>query len=139
MPAVQPIRCRNPSITADPHRARRRLASPVVDRVHQLFACLPVASIVTIFSARLCNLPASTRAEIESVVTQVVKVQLNGELREVPEGLTLAALLEWLDLPRDRVAVERNLEIVPRTGWDVTQIQPGDRLEVVHLVGGGLE
>ena len=98
-----------------------------------------MVGIVTIFSTTVRNLPADTRAEIESVVTQVVTVQLNGEPREVPEGLTLAALLEWLDLPRDRVAVERNLEIVPRTGWDVTQIQAGDRLEVVHLVGGGLE
>ena len=98
-----------------------------------------MARIVTIFSTRLRNLPANTRAEIDSVETQVVTVQLNGVLRDVPEGLTLAALLEWLDLPRDRVAVERNLEIVPRTGWDVTRIQPGDRLEVVHLVGGGLE
>jgi len=68
---------------------------------------------------------------------QAVTVQLNGEPREVPDGLTLKALVEWLDLPRDRVAVERNLEIVPRTGWDVTPIRPGDRLEVVHLVGGG--
>ena len=66
-----------------------------------------------------------------------VTIQLNGEPREVPEGLTLAALLEWLKLPRDRVAVERNLEIVPRTRWDVTRIEAGDRLEVVHLVGGG--
>jgi len=91
------------------------------------------------FCTRLHRLPANTGAGIDSLETQVVKVQLNGELREVPEGLTLAALLEWLGLPRDRVAVERNLEIVPRTGWDVTPIQPGDRLEVVHLVGGGLE
>jgi thiamine biosynthesis protein ThiS len=66
-----------------------------------------------------------------------VTVQLNGELREVPEGLTLAALIEWLKLPRDRVAVERNLEIVPRARWNVTPIKAGDRLEVVHLVGGG--
>jgi thiamine biosynthesis protein ThiS len=70
---------------------------------------------------------------------QVVTVQLNGELREVPEGLTLAALIEWLKLPRDRVAVERNLEIVPRARWNVTPIQAGDQLEVVHLVGGGME
>jgi len=66
-----------------------------------------------------------------------VTVQLNGEPREVPEGLTLAALLEWLKLPRDRVAVERNLEIVSRARWDVTPIQAGDRLEVIHFVGGG--
>ena len=84
-------------------------------------------------------MPANIGAVIDSLETQVVKVQLNGEFREVPEGLTLAALLEWLELPRDRVAVERNREIVPRTGWDVTPIEPGDRLEVVHLVGGGLE
>jgi len=69
---------------------------------------------------------------------QVVTVQLNGERREVPEGLTLAALIEWLELPGDRVAVERNLEIVPRSRWNATLIQAGDQLEVVHLVGGGL-
>jgi len=69
---------------------------------------------------------------------RLVTVQLNGELREVPEGLSLAALIEWLKLPRDRVAVERNLEIVPKARWDVTPVQAGDRLEVVHLVGGGL-
>jgi len=67
-----------------------------------------------------------------------VIVQLNGELREVPEGLSLAALIEWLKLPRDRVAVERNLEIVPKANWDATPVRAGDRLEVVHLVGGGL-
>ena len=50
-------------------------------------------------------------------------VQINGELREVPEGLTLAALIEWLKLPPDRVAVERNLEIVPRARWNETPIQ----------------
>ena len=64
-------------------------------------------------------------------------VQLNGESREVPEGLTLAALIEWLKLPRDGVAVEQNLQIVPRARWDATPLRPGDRLEVVHLVGGG--
>ena len=67
-----------------------------------------------------------------------MSVQLNGELREVPEGLTLAGLIEWLRLPRDRVAVERNLEIVPRARWDMTLIQAGDQLEVVNFVGGGL-
>jgi thiamine biosynthesis protein ThiS len=69
---------------------------------------------------------------------RVVTVQLNGELREVPEGLTLAALIEWLKLPCDHVAVERNLEIVPRARWSVTPIQAGDQLEVVNFVGGGI-
>jgi len=67
----------------------------------------------------------------------LIPIQLNGEAREVPEGLTLAALLEWLKLPADRVAVERNLEIVPKDQWPATPISVGDRLEVVHFVGGG--
>jgi sulfur carrier protein len=64
-------------------------------------------------------------------------IHLNGEQREIPEGLTLADLLEWLKLPADRVAVERNLEIVPRERWRATRMEAGDRLEVVHFVGGG--
>ena len=121
-------------------RARRPLYElPSLQPANHLFACLVTARVVTIFSMKPQKVAAYTGAAIDRLETQVVKVQLNGELREVPEGLTLAALLEWLGLPRDRVAVERNLEIVPRTGWEVTPIQPGDRLEVVHLVGGGLE
>jgi thiamine biosynthesis protein ThiS len=65
-------------------------------------------------------------------------IQLNGQAHEVPEGLTLAALLDWLKLPSDRVAIERNLEIVPRDQWRETPVEVGDRLEVVHFVGGGV-
>jgi thiamine biosynthesis protein ThiS len=64
-------------------------------------------------------------------------IQLNGKAQEVPEGLTLSELLEWLKLPSDRVALERNLRVVPRTHWAETRVEPGDRLEVVHFVGGG--
>ncbi len=67
----------------------------------------------------------------------MISIRLNGELREVPPGLDLSALLEWLKLPADRVAVERNREIVPRGQWGSTIIQTGDNLEVVHFVGGG--
>jgi thiamine biosynthesis protein ThiS len=67
----------------------------------------------------------------------LIEIQLNGETREVPEGVTLAALLDWLKLPGDRVAVERNRDIVPRSQWAGTIIQAADRLEVVHFVGGG--
>lgn len=66
-----------------------------------------------------------------------MNIYLNGELREVPENLTLSALLDWLKLPADRVAVERNREIAARAIWADTIVQPGDRLEVVHFVGGG--
>ena len=67
----------------------------------------------------------------------MIEIQLNGERREVPEGLTLAGLLDWLKLPADRVAVERNREIAPRSAWASTIIQAADRVEVVHFVGGG--
>lgn len=64
-------------------------------------------------------------------------IRLNGEEREVPDGLTLAALLDWLELAADRVAVERNQEIVKRSAWNATPIEEGDRLEIVQMVGGG--
>jgi thiamine biosynthesis protein ThiS len=67
----------------------------------------------------------------------LINIYVNGEVREVPESLTLAALLEWLKLPADRVAVERNREIASRSTWAKTLVQPEDRLEVVHFVGGG--
>lgn len=64
-------------------------------------------------------------------------LQLNGEQREVPDGLSLAGLVEWLELPADRVAIERNLEVVKRADWNVAQLENGDRLEIVRMVGGG--
>ena len=62
---------------------------------------------------------------------------LNGDQREFPDGLTLAALVDHLGMKADRVAVELNLEIVPRTKWQDTNLKSGDRLEIVHFVGGG--
>ena len=66
-----------------------------------------------------------------------VSIQLNGVPREVSEGLTVAELLAQLDFKSDRVAVERNLEILPRGQWTATRVEPGDRFEIVHFVGGG--
>ena len=68
-----------------------------------------------------------------------MKIYLNGEPRDVPENLTLAELLEWLKLPADRVAVEHNREIASRSTWGEAIVHPGDRLEVVHFVGGGAD
>jgi sulfur carrier protein len=65
-------------------------------------------------------------------------LQLNGEQREVPDGLSLAGLVEWLELPADRVAIERNQEVVIRASWNETRLENGDRLEIVRMVGGGL-
>jgi thiamine biosynthesis protein ThiS len=64
-------------------------------------------------------------------------VTINGEHRDVPEGLTVAALLNHLGLLGNRVAIERNLEILPRSLWLDTLIQPNDSFEIVQLVGGG--
>ena len=64
-------------------------------------------------------------------------ITVNGERRETPQGATVADLLRDLNLPAGRVAVERNLEILPRPRWPNTAIQPGDRYEIVHFVGGG--
>ena len=64
-------------------------------------------------------------------------VTINGERREVPDGIAVTALLEYLGMPRERVAIERNLKILPRPDWNQTQVQPNDSFEIVHFVGGG--
>jgi thiamine biosynthesis protein ThiS len=69
-----------------------------------------------------------------------MKLQINGDERdfsELPASLTLAALVAKLGMKPDRVAVELNHDIVPRDRWAATLLQEGDRLEVVHFVGGG--
>jgi sulfur carrier protein len=66
-----------------------------------------------------------------------MKIQVNGEARELPAGSTLAALLGLLGIKQPHVAVELNLEVVPRAQHGETILHEGDRLEVVTLVGGG--
>ncbi|WP_137181834.1 sulfur carrier protein ThiS [Roseomonas sp. AR75] len=70
-------------------------------------------------------------------VTAKLRIEVNGEAREVPEGASVADLLVVLNLAAPKVAVERNLEIVPRSAWATTRLAEGDRLEVVHFIGGG--
>jgi thiamine biosynthesis protein ThiS len=66
-----------------------------------------------------------------------MKIQINGESKDVGSHLTLAALIETLGMKSDRVAVELNRDIVPRDRWAATELREGDRLEIVHFVGGG--
>lgn len=66
-----------------------------------------------------------------------MKVFLNGEIREVPESLDLAQLLEHFSLPSQRVAVELNKTVVRRVDWPATKISESDTIEVIHFVGGG--
>ncbi len=66
-----------------------------------------------------------------------VQIEVNGEKRELAEHATVTALLEALGLGATLVAVERNGEIVPRARHAATELADGDKLEVVHFVGGG--
>jgi thiamine biosynthesis protein ThiS len=66
-----------------------------------------------------------------------MKLQINGDARDFNPPLTLAGLVEQLDMKADRVAVELNRSIVPREQWQGTSLADGDRLEIVHFVGGG--
>ncbi len=66
-----------------------------------------------------------------------MRIQLNGESFEFPDGQTVADLLVRLDLTGRRVAVELNLDIVPRSQHSETVLREGDTLEVVHAIGGG--
>lgn len=67
----------------------------------------------------------------------VMRIQLNGESHELPDGLTVADLIVRLDLAGRRVAVELNLDIVPRSQHAATVLRDGDQVEVVHAIGGG--
>ena len=66
-----------------------------------------------------------------------VEIQLNGENHAIAAQMSLASLIESLGLDQRKVAVERNLEIVPRSTYAETLLGQGDRLEIVHFVGGG--
>jgi thiamine biosynthesis protein ThiS len=67
-----------------------------------------------------------------------LRIQINGESREVQGNPSLAELIKQLDLPAARIAVELNREMVPRGSWGETMLHEDDRLEIVHFVGGGL-
>jgi sulfur carrier protein len=64
-------------------------------------------------------------------------IQLNGEAFELPDGATVAELIDRLDLLGRRFAVELNLDIVPRSQHATTALREGDQVEVVHAIGGG--
>ncbi len=66
-----------------------------------------------------------------------MKLTVNGEVRELPDGTTVAALLELLKISAERVAVEVNEEVVRRARYAEARLSPGDRVEIVTFVGGG--
>ena len=66
-----------------------------------------------------------------------MRLTINGETRELPPVSTLSELIAALELDTRKVAVERNLEIVPRSLHAATHVADGDRIEIVHFIGGG--
>ena len=66
-----------------------------------------------------------------------MRIKINGEEREITDGVDLAALLDSLQIRPGRVVVERNKEIVPRDSFSAINLVDGHVLEIVHFVGGG--
>jgi thiamine biosynthesis protein ThiS len=66
-----------------------------------------------------------------------LRIYVNGEAKELSARLSLAELITQLDLPAARIAVELNLTVVRRSDWSTTVLEDGDRIEIVHFVGGG--
>ncbi|MEW5738270.1 MAG: sulfur carrier protein ThiS [Myxococcota bacterium] len=66
-----------------------------------------------------------------------MQIHLNGERREVPDGVTVRGLLELLEIKAPRVAVEVNAEVVTRARHAETRLAAGDQVEIVTFVGGG--
>ena len=78
-----------------------------------------------------------SRTAQESGSRNTMLLIVNGEEREAPSELNITEFLETLDLLPGMVVVERNREIVPRDQYEEVVLQEGDRLELVHFVGGG--
>lgn len=66
-----------------------------------------------------------------------IEIIVNGEPRRIPAESTVPDLITLLDLTAGRLAIELNLLILPRAAWPETTLQAGDKLEIVHFVGGG--
>jgi sulfur carrier protein len=75
--------------------------------------------------------------EVDTVFYFLMKLKINGEEKELTDGLNLTSLLEQLQIRPARVVVERNREIVPRDCYGTMLLAEGDTLEIVHFVGGG--
>jgi thiamine biosynthesis protein ThiS len=73
----------------------------------------------------------------QTMTEAMIMLTVNGELRRMAESSTVADLVLQLGLNPKKVAVERNLEIVPRSTHAEVRLEDGDQLEIVHFVGGG--
>ncbi len=85
--------------------------------------------------ARLAAPPALRH--LPASMSQRIAITVNGQERQAATGDTVAALLRAIGLDTRKVAVERNEEIVPRSTYETVALAAGDRLEIVHFIGGG--
>ena len=85
----------------------------------------------------LCAAGAGSKNRGDATI-ESMNLTINGET-QISSAETLSALVEGLGMKPDRVAIELNREIVPREQWPQTPLHDGDRLEIVHFVGGGSE
>lgn len=67
----------------------------------------------------------------------MLTIQLNGDKKEIESEVNLDRLLDLFSLPKQRVAIELNRSVIRRQDWANTAVRDGDRVEVVHFVGGG--
>ncbi len=70
-------------------------------------------------------------------MSDTIEIIVNGTAERVASETTVDGLLDHLGLPRERIAVELNRRVVRRANWSESRIAEGDRLEIVHFVGGG--
>ena len=66
-----------------------------------------------------------------------MKIFINGETKEIVEEINLIALLKHFSLPSERIAIELNSEVIRKKDWENIKVNDGDKLEVIHFVGGG--
>lgn len=67
-----------------------------------------------------------------------MKLYVNGDVIDnLPDTLSVAGLIEVLELPSTKIAIERNLEIVPKSTYETVMLARDDRLEIIHFIGGG--
>ena len=89
------------------------------------------------FASRCVPARKAPRQASRDESSRQMKVRINGDDREIPDGLTVATLLTYIGMPTERVAIERNLDILPRANWKTTEVLANDSYEIVHFVGGG--
>ena len=70
-------------------------------------------------------------------IAGIMNIQINGDTQKFDENLTASQLVEKLVLQGQRIAMEVNLEIVPRSSYETYQLQENDKIEIIHAVGGG--